>query len=85
MVRLWDRASGKPLHSWSHPTRILSVAFSPDGKLILAGGDGFTYLWTQPRARNTPNRCPTPVRCGRCASAPTAHTLPGGPGATASR
>jgi WD40 repeat protein/serine/threonine protein kinase/tetratricopeptide (TPR) repeat protein len=45
MVRLWDLPSGKVVKTWPHPTRVLSLAFSPDGRLLLTGGDDQTHLW----------------------------------------
>ena len=34
------------LHRFDHPDEVLSVAASPDGRFLLAGGqDGVAYLW----------------------------------------
>src|SRR5262245_43042388 len=38
-VRLWDAATGKPLHTLkSHTLRVGALAFSPDGKLLASAG-----------------------------------------------
>ena len=40
-ARLWDAATGRPIgQPWSIRTRVMSVAFSPDGKTILTGSCG---------------------------------------------
>ena len=36
-MRLWDVATGKQLRSYPHPTGVLTVAFSPDGRRALSG------------------------------------------------
>jgi WD40 repeat protein len=55
-LRLWDVASGKPLHRalLGHSATITSVAFSPDGKNIVTGdADGLVMVWdtTKPRSK----------------------------------
>jgi WD40 repeat protein/tRNA A-37 threonylcarbamoyl transferase component Bud32/Tfp pilus assembly protein PilF len=50
VVRLWDLASGQPLASLPVGTDVRSVAFSPDGQLLAAGGGavgqtGIVRLW----------------------------------------
>src|SRR5579864_1086265 len=46
-ARLWDIESGKPVGiPLQHRRGIMAMAFSPDGKVILTGGeDGETRLW----------------------------------------
>jgi len=46
-AKLWDIATGKPLHTFSgHGTIVQSVAFSPDGHTALSGGyDRTLKLW----------------------------------------
>jgi tetratricopeptide (TPR) repeat protein len=47
MARLWDAATGRPIgQTMPHPGWVYSVAFSPDGKMILTGcRDKRTRLW----------------------------------------
>jgi hypothetical protein len=43
---LWDAVSGQPLHSFEgHADGVMSVAFSPDGRFVLTGGDHTARLW----------------------------------------
>jgi WD40 repeat protein len=44
-VRLWDAKTGKPLLNWKGHGRVFSVAFLPDGKRLLTGGDDGVKLW----------------------------------------
>ena len=45
-ARLWDVASGKPLHTLAHPDEVMALAFSPDGALLATGGyDNLVYVW----------------------------------------
>ena len=49
-VRLWDVASGGIVRTLSHGDQVTSVAFSPDGTLLVSGGyDNQAYLWGVPR------------------------------------
>src|SRR5262249_37023925 len=34
-VRLWDVASGKPVHRWAAPAPLTDVAFAPGGKVVV--------------------------------------------------
>jgi WD40 repeat protein len=43
-VHLWDVATGRELHRWSHPGA-LSASFSPDGKVLATGGGSHLRLW----------------------------------------
>lgn len=46
-VVLWDLASGKPVKVLRSPHRVLSLAFSPDGKsLAMTSGDKEITLWS---------------------------------------
>ena len=46
-ICLWDVATGENIATfWSHPTDIQSLAFSPDGTLLVSGSyDGTILLW----------------------------------------
>ena len=46
-VRLWDLATGRQVHAFDgHTTRVLGVAFSPDGKQALSSDANCTVrLW----------------------------------------
>ena len=46
-LKLWDVSSGREIRAFKgHRSRVNSVAFSPDGKLALSGGNGSTLrLW----------------------------------------
>jgi WD40 repeat protein/serine/threonine protein kinase len=39
-VRLWRLAPGTLRRTWRHPPRVHAVAFTPDGRYLLAGNDG---------------------------------------------
>lgn len=55
-VKIWDVASRRVLHTYSGPTdKVLSVAFSHDGKWLAAGGrDKTVFIWDL--AGNAPGR-----------------------------
>jgi WD40 repeat protein len=45
IIRLWDYPSGRQVRRWrADETDISSIAFSPDGKTLVSGGDG-VHLW----------------------------------------
>jgi WD40 repeat protein len=43
--RLWEVASGKLLHTFNQPGRLLSLAFAPDGKSLACGVDKNVWLY----------------------------------------
>ncbi|MBL7040061.1 MAG: protein kinase [Pirellulaceae bacterium] len=48
-VRIWDAASGQPVHAFSHADKVYSVAWAPDGKTLAVGtaaqDDPTAWLW----------------------------------------
>jgi len=51
-VRLWDADSGDCEMLESHVGALVSVAFSPDGKILASGGEGgMVVLWDVKRKR----------------------------------
>ncbi|HXG61599.1 MAG TPA: WD40 repeat domain-containing protein [Planctomycetota bacterium] len=48
-VRLWDSATGRLLKTLTHPEAVMSLAISPDGVRLAAGGKGMLRLWNIPR------------------------------------
>src|SRR5262249_54332176 len=46
VIRLWDTATGKELrHYQGHKDGVFTLGFSPDGKLLAAGGFGDLLVW----------------------------------------
>jgi WD40 repeat protein len=48
LVRLWDVASGRETHTlYGHGHYVLSLAFSPDGQLLITAGEGRSqvFVW----------------------------------------
>jgi WD40 repeat protein len=51
-IRLWDGASGLERARWqAHDSRVTALAFSPDGNLLVSGGDGTVKVWDLPFIR----------------------------------
>ncbi len=45
-ARLWDLVTGEPIGPvLDHGAKLLTVAFTPDGKTLLTGGQGMVRLW----------------------------------------
>ena len=65
-ARLWNAATGEPAGpALLHSERVRSVAFSPDGKMILTGcDDAMARLWDRETGQHvgTPQRHTFPVR-----------------------
>jgi WD40 repeat protein len=55
-IRFWDVASGKELaRIGGHDSDVLALAFSPDGKRLVAGlGNGTALVWDTPAAAKPP-------------------------------
>jgi len=46
-ARLWDLATGEPIGPvLEHHAKLLTVAFTPDSKILLTGGQGVVRLWS---------------------------------------
>jgi WD40 repeat protein len=49
-TRLYNPTLGLELASWNHKYPVYALAFSPDGRFVLAGGErGELHMWTTPR------------------------------------
>ena len=57
-AQLWDKATGKPIGpAFRHENQVWFVAFSPDGRTVLSGGQENTaYLWDVPTPVDDPIR-----------------------------
>lgn len=44
-ISLWDTATMKMLHAFFAPERVYELEFSPDGTMLLSGGEGSTQVW----------------------------------------
>ncbi len=60
-VTLWNINTGTPLRNYPIPDDeiMMDVAFSPDGKMVLATGDGMVWLWDAQTARLIRTICPS--------------------------
>jgi WD40 repeat protein len=51
-IRLWDVRKGKAIRAWGgHSDGVTSVAFAPDGKTLVSGGDQGVLVWKNPAAK----------------------------------
>ena len=51
-IKLWDLQDGAETNLGSHAGVINSIAFSPNGQLLVSGGDDYAFkLWNVPRKR----------------------------------
>jgi WD40 repeat protein len=50
-VQLWDIKTGQEKARMRHENQIFALAFSPDSKLIAAGGDGILNVWETETSR----------------------------------
>ena len=57
-AQLWDKVTGKPIGpAFRHENQVWFVAFSPDGRTVLSGGQENTaYLWDVPTPLDDPIR-----------------------------
>ena len=63
-IELWDMASGEKLTTLDgHTNEVQTLAFSPDGKMLVsAGGDGIVLLWDWNEVRTTARNAQLPNR-----------------------
>jgi WD40 repeat protein/serine/threonine protein kinase len=50
-VKLWDPWSGREIHSLRAATKIAAMAFSPDGRRLVTGGNWTVTVWDVPTAK----------------------------------
>jgi RNA polymerase sigma factor (sigma-70 family) len=77
VTRLWEVATGKELWRFTHPEGGLrAVEFSPDGKVIAAGGDGgWARLWDADSGKELKKLPKAGYRVRSVAFAPDGNTL----------
>jgi WD40 repeat protein/serine/threonine protein kinase len=44
-VKIWDVRNGRPIQTLNHGSRVFSIAYSPDGRWLISGGDSVVKVW----------------------------------------